>query len=206
MSERVSLETERPATQPASRPRARAAPPAAGVIRLEPHACFACGELNEIGLRLQFHPVPDGCWAELVLPERFEGFEGIAHGGILSTIMDEVMTWSLTARDYWGVTARLSLTFRRPVRIGQRIRAEGWIVEDRRRVVTTAGRVVDVETGVELASAEGTFVTASGTDRRRLRDRYGDLAERRSAAERETAQAAPAGAPATASAGAVERP
>jgi uncharacterized protein (TIGR00369 family) len=206
MSERVSLETERPAAQAASRLRAQAAPLATGILRIEPHACFGCGDLNEIGLRLRMHPMPDGCWTELVVPERFQGFEGVAHGGILATILDEVMHWSLTALDLWAVTARMSITFKRPVAIRQSIRAEGRIVESRRRIVTAAGLIVDVETGVELASAEGTFVTVGETERHRLQERYGDPAERRRAAERETAEAAPAGAPGTASAGAVERP
>jgi uncharacterized protein (TIGR00369 family) len=206
MSERVSLEMEQPAAQAASRPRAQAAPPATGILRIEPHACFGCSDLNEIGLRLQMHPMPDGRWTELAVPERFQGFEGVTHGGILATILDEVMHWSLTALDLWAVTARMSITFKAPVAIGRSIRAEGRIVESRRRIVTAAGRIVDVETGVELASAEGTFVTVGETQRRRLQERYGDPAERRRTAERETAEAAPPGDPATVSAGAVGRP
>jgi uncharacterized protein (TIGR00369 family) len=185
MSERVSLEAERPTAQAAARSRAQAAPPATGILRIEPHACFGCGDLNEIGLRLQFHPMPDGCWTELVVPERFQGFEGATHGGILATILDEAMHWSLTTLDLWAVTARMSITFKRPVVIGQRIRAEGRIVENRRRIVTAAGSIVDIETGVELASAEGTFVTVGETERRRLQERYGHPAESRRKAERE---------------------
>jgi hypothetical protein len=73
--------------------------------------------------------------------------------------------------------------------IGRRIRADGRIVENRRRIVTAAGRIVDVETGVELASAEGTFVAVGETERRRLQERYGNPAERRRAAESEAAGA-----------------
>ena len=63
------------------------------------------------------------------MPRRFEGWEGIIHGGILCTILDEVMAWALVAQDSWGVTARMSIDFRRPVTVGQAIRAEGWIAE-----------------------------------------------------------------------------
>ena len=142
-------------------------------FRIRPHNCFACGELNEIGLHLQLNLEPDRCWTELVMPRRFEGWEGIIHGGILCTVLDEVMAWALVVHDNWGVTARMSIDFRRPVSVGQSIRAEGWIKEARRRIQVTAGRIVDAETGTELATAEATYVAASEARKRELKERYG---------------------------------
>jgi acyl-coenzyme A thioesterase PaaI-like protein len=142
-------------------------------FRLRPHHCFACGELNEIGLHLKLNLEHGKCWTELELPRKFEGWEGIIHGGILCTILDEVMAWSLVAQDNWGVTARMSITFRKPVTVGRAIRAEGWITEDRRRIHVTAGRIVDAETGDELALAEATYVAASENRKRELKRSYG---------------------------------
>ena len=81
------------------------------------------------------------------LERRFEGWDGIAHGGILCTILDEVMAWSLVGEDNWGVTARMSVEFRKPVEVGTPIRAEGWITRSRRRLVDTAARLVDAGDG-----------------------------------------------------------
>jgi uncharacterized protein (TIGR00369 family) len=142
-------------------------------FRIRPHNCFACGELNEIGLHLKLNLEPERCWTELVMPRRFEGWEGIIHGGILCTILDEVMAWALVVHDNWGVTARLSIDFRKPVAVGQSIRAEGWITEARRRIQVTAGRIVDAETGHDLATAEATYVAASEARKRELKERYG---------------------------------
>jgi uncharacterized protein (TIGR00369 family) len=142
-------------------------------FRIRPHHCFACGELNEIGLHLKLHLERGRCWTELEVPRRFEGWEGIIHGGILCTIMDEVMAWALVACDSWGVTARMSIDFRRPVTVGQSIRAEGWITESRRRIQTTAGRILDAETGLELATAEATYVSATESKKRELKALYG---------------------------------
>ena len=138
----------------------------------EPHRCFACGELNEHGLRLQLHATNDGCWAELTLDPRFQGWESVAHGGIVTTLLDEVMAWSVIGRDTWGFTARLNISFRKPVPIGVPIRAEGWVVEDRRRTFRTAGRVIDVATGTVLAEGEGTFVAAPPEQLALLKSRY----------------------------------
>jgi hypothetical protein len=76
----------------------------------------------------------------------------------------------------------MSVEFRRPVAIGQPIRAEGWITSSRRRIVETAGRLVDRATGTELATATGTYVAAGEERKRELQERYGvrtPTAERR---------------------------
>ena len=73
-----------------------------------PHHCFACGTLNTHGLQLDLHIEEGRSWTELRLDERFQGWEAIAHGGIVCTILDEVMAWSLVGADNWGVTARLA--------------------------------------------------------------------------------------------------
>jgi acyl-coenzyme A thioesterase PaaI-like protein len=144
-------------------------------FRIRPHNCFACGELNDAGLHLRLTFAPGRCWTELTLPDRYEGWEGVIHGGIVCTILDEIMGWSLIAQDSWGVTARLNVQFRRPVPVGRPIRAEGWIAESRRRIQTTAGRIVDMVTGEELATAEATYVAASEDRKRELKERYGYL-------------------------------
>ena len=141
-------------------------------VLLTPHNCFACGELNAHGLHLELHAGEGRCWTELELPRRFEGWEGIAHGGIVSTILDEVMAWAIVEQDAWGVTARMTVEFRRPVRVATRIRAEGWVVRARRRVIETAGRIIDLETGAELATAEATYVAAPEERKRELKERY----------------------------------
>jgi uncharacterized protein (TIGR00369 family) len=141
-------------------------------IEVAPHNCFACGELNEHGLHLDLHVEGDRCWTELALPDRFQGWEGIAHGGILCTILDEVMAWSLAATDNWGVTARLNVAFRKPVALGPPFRAEGWVTTVRRRMIETAGRIVDPADGTQLATAVATYVAADAESRRRLQERY----------------------------------
>jgi uncharacterized protein (TIGR00369 family) len=144
----------------------------APTFEFEPHNCFACGTLNEHGLRLELHLGERRSWTELTLDSRFEGWVGIAHGGIVATILDEVMAWSLVAEDNWGVTARMSVEFRRPIQVGSRVRAEGWIVRSRKRIVETAAHIVD-GSGTVLAAAEGTYLAADQTRKRELQARYG---------------------------------
>lgn len=141
-------------------------------VVLDPHHCFACGELNEHGLHLVLHTDEGRCWTDLSLDPRFQGWDGIAHGGIVATILDEVMAWALIDRDAWGVTAKMDVAFRRPVPLGTPIRGEGWVLETRRRLLTTEGRIVDAETGTVMATATATYVAAPAEQREMLRERY----------------------------------
>jgi acyl-coenzyme A thioesterase PaaI-like protein len=138
-----------------------------------PHNCFACGTLNQHGLGLQIHVERGRAWTELELEPQFEGWEGIAHGGILCTILDEVMAWALVGEDNWGVTARMSVDFKKPAPVGTRLRADGWITRSRRRLVETAARIVDAGSGVELATATGTYIAADEERKQELQRRYG---------------------------------
>ena len=130
-------------------------------ITFAPHNCFACGTLNAHGLQLELHAGDDVCWTELTLDRRFEGWEGIAHGGIVCTLLDEVMAWALVDHDLWGVTARMSVEFKRTVPIGRPIRAEGRVAGVRRRLVDAEGVVIEPESGLVLARADGDVLRGS---------------------------------------------
>jgi uncharacterized protein (TIGR00369 family) len=141
-------------------------------IVITPHNCFACGSLNAHGLHLELHAAGERCWTEVTLDRRFEGWEGIAHGGIVATILDEVMAWSLVDHDLWGLTARMSVDFRKPVRIGQPIRGEGRVTGVRRRLVDAEGMLLDAGEGTVLATSHATYVSASEERKRELKARY----------------------------------
>ena len=162
----ASADAKRVSRRPASRD-------VEGAFDFEPHRCFACGELNEQGLHLAIHTDPSGSWTETTLEPRFQGWEAVAHGGIVCTLLDEVMAWAVIGRGTWGVTARLNVTFRRPIPVGRAIRAEGWVVDENRRAHRAEGRVIDAETRDVLATGESTFVAVPPTEVERLKARYG---------------------------------
>jgi acyl-coenzyme A thioesterase PaaI-like protein len=149
--------------------------PGKGVRRFEltPHNCFACGTLNATGMQLAIHVERDRSWTNLVLDRRFQGWDGIAHGGILCTVLDEVMAWALVGQDNWGLTARIAIEFKRPAHVGQELHAEGWVVRARRRLVDARGRIEDATTGEELATGEAIYVAADPSRKRELQERYG---------------------------------
>jgi len=143
-----------------------------GIATMRSHHCFACGDLNVQGLRLPLHLDHGMCWTETTLDPRFAGWEGVAHGGILCAILDEVMAWALIAEDCWGMTARMSVDFRRPVEVGRQIRAEGRFLDRRRRLLRTEGRILDRTSGELLATAQGTYLDAPPGRKDELKRQY----------------------------------
>ena len=142
-------------------------------FEIRDHRCFGCGSLNEHGLRMTLHVEVGAAWSDLTLEPRFEGWAGIAHGGILCTILDEVMAWSLVGQGNWGLTARLAVDFRRPVPLGRPLHADARVARTRRRLVETVGRISDQASGAALATATATYVAADPERTADPQARYG---------------------------------
>ena len=146
----------------------------AKINAIDDHRCFGCGRLNPHGLRLTFFRLADGTgvWAPFTPQRDHEGYAGLTHGGIISTVLDEVMAWSLYDREVWAVTARMSVAFRRPVEVGEPTRAVGAMVADRGRLVEVAGQLLRARDGVVLADAAGTFARVPAAQALAWRERY----------------------------------
>ncbi len=138
------------------------------------HHCFGCGRLNPQGLRLTFYRAveDDGVWARFIPGQVHEGFPGMAHGGIISTLLDEAMAWAISSRGIWAVTGTMTVAYRRPVEIGVPIRASGRLVEDRGRKLALAGELRREGDGLLLAEATATFVRVPEDRARAWQDRY----------------------------------
>jgi uncharacterized protein (TIGR00369 family) len=120
--------------------------------------CFGCGPANPAGLRLEFQLAGDGVVVCLAtIPDRFEGPPGYVHGGIIATILDEVMSKSVRARGLTAMTRHMEIDYLRPVRSGEPIRLEGRLVRSEGRKHWTEARILDAE-GRLLAEGKGLFI------------------------------------------------
>jgi uncharacterized protein (TIGR00369 family) len=90
---------------------------AAANIRNRVHSrCVVCGSANSKGLRLKFDVADDGSVkATFQCNEAFEGYPGVLHGGVISSILDGAMTNCMFARGQATLTAQLTTRFRHPV-------------------------------------------------------------------------------------------
>jgi len=136
------------------------------------HNCFACGGENPIGMRLQIELGDGTARTEWVAAPDFVGWEDKIHGGILATLLDEVMAWAPSSNDAWAVTAEMHLRYRSPANPGERLVAEARVIERKRRIYAVHGEVHG-EDGRLVAEADGRFLGASPSQKRGLKDRYG---------------------------------
>jgi acyl-coenzyme A thioesterase PaaI-like protein len=111
--------------------------------------CFACGERNPIGLKLQFRFEGDDYVTTFEVRPEYQGWAGIAHGGLLATVLDEVMARLLWEKGINAITGRLEVRYHQAVRIGDKPEIRG-------RVTRHSSR--GVETTAEARGADGTVV------------------------------------------------
>lgn len=96
--------------------------------------CFGCGLDNTYGLGMTFYEVESGSvTAEYTVPDHFEGYPGIVHGGIVFTMLDEVLGRVPMVGDHtrFVMTAKVEMRMRKPVPIGEPLQIQGRV--DRRR-------------------------------------------------------------------------
>jgi uncharacterized protein (TIGR00369 family) len=111
--------------------------------------------------------------------DTFTGYTGVVHGGIISTMLDEIMGWSVSLRvNRFTVTGELTVRFSRPLTSGRTYRVDARAVEDKGRYWTAEGEVRDAE-GALYARGQGKFFLLSDDETqkvaRQLTYRPGDL-------------------------------
>ena len=118
--------------------------------------CFVCGLQNPFGLQLRFNMIAPGeVEARYTVPERYQGYPGMVHGGIVAAMLDEV-----AGRVHMGgdpprfmFTARMEIRYRQNVPVGQPLRVVGRALKSKGRMATAAGAIYDQD-GALLAEAD----------------------------------------------------
>jgi uncharacterized protein (TIGR00369 family) len=103
---------------------------------------------------------PDGrATGRATLGKPHEGPPGLVHGGVVATLLDHVLARAVRAAGRGGLTATLTVTFRRPVQLGVPLLATAELTgQDGRRTTASARLVAEDDPGTTLAEAEGLFV------------------------------------------------
>jgi acyl-coenzyme A thioesterase PaaI-like protein len=130
-----------------------------------PHSanCLVCGRSNPHGLKLRLHVATDSgmVFTQVTPGPHHVGFEGLVHGGLLATVLDEAMTWAATWKNkrfcYCG---ELTTRFRSSLRPGQMLRVEALVEFSRPKLVEVAGKIFD-HTGRLAATSSGKYVPTS---------------------------------------------
>lgn len=122
--------------------------------------CFICGVSNPVGLKVRFYSVgDDSIEARVTFSEFYQSYPGIVHGGIVATVLDELIGRSMLAKDPNALmyTATFNLKYRQSVPLETEILFRGRILKDRGRIAQVQGEAV-LPDGTVAVEAEATCV------------------------------------------------
>lgn len=136
------------------------------------HHCFACGGTNPIGMGLHIELGDATASTTWTAGDDYVGWSDKLHGGIVATLLDEVMAWACSSYDAWAVTAEMTVRYRSPASPGERLSAVGRVVSRRRRIYEVTGEVTGGD-GRVVAEGSGRYLGAAPTQKADLKARYG---------------------------------
>jgi acyl-coenzyme A thioesterase PaaI-like protein len=120
--------------------------------------CFGCGDDNEDGLRMRFEPTEHGSVCEFEVPDRFQSWRGMIHGGVVALMLDEALGWAAWHAGRPGLTGRLEVRYRRPLKLGERVRVVGRVDRVRRSLVYASATIEGIAAGDRVAEATATLM------------------------------------------------
>jgi uncharacterized protein (TIGR00369 family) len=132
-------------------------------LRSESNGCFVCGPANPIGLKIQFRLDDDVCRSEFTARPEHAGYEGVTHGGIVFSLLDDVMANWLWLKGIRCMTAKADIRYRGELPIGVPVRLEGRCQRQKGRLAVMEGKVIRQDDETVVAEATGSFMTRSGS-------------------------------------------
>lgn len=132
-----------------------------------PHtrSCFVCGESNSHGLKLRFET--DGREVRTRFTPHAEhiGFKGVTHGGLLATVLDEVMVWAVAvATRRFAYCAEMTVRFHQPSQSDVELLVVAELVENRRNKLFAAKAELRTADGAVVAAATGKYLPIPADD------------------------------------------
>lgn len=106
--------------------------------------CFACGLENPFGLHLHFYDNGhDEVTSDFTITPNHQGYPGIAQGGIVAAILDEVGGRTMMIGDPMRLfmTAKMEIKYRQPVPVGVPLRAVGRLIKLKARLATARAEI-----------------------------------------------------------------
>ena len=117
---------------------------------MEYNGCYVCGRDNPRGMKLTLVQEEDGAvGATFYADECYQGWPGIVHGGVISSLLDEATAYVTLHLGLMCVTAEMNVSFLRPLRVGETVRVRAHAVRAARRLVEVASSIVAADGAVK---------------------------------------------------------
>ena len=117
--------------------------------------CFGCGQDNPIGLKLHFIRESETVRAEFTPGKIYQGWPGVVHGGIITSMLDEAMSHAAYFTGMNCITAKIEIHFRQPARVEETLIITARITRNTRKIIQSEARVT-LNDGTIIAEGIGT--------------------------------------------------
>jgi acyl-coenzyme A thioesterase PaaI-like protein len=128
-------------------------------LESESNECFVCGPGNPIGLKLRFELDGEVCRAQFTADSRHVGYRDVTHGGIVFSLLDDVMANWLWLQGVQCFTAKAEVRYRAQLPVGVPVRLEGHCVKRKGRLAMMEGKVIRLDNEEMVAESSGSFMT-----------------------------------------------
>ncbi len=115
--------------------------------------CFVCGENNPKGLHIKIFYEGEIVKTRYTFPPEYQGWKGIIHGGLISTLLDEMMAYA-AGKEFPTVTIHLNVTFRHALHPGEEVEVAGWVKDRNNRKVEAEAVMKRLADDKVIATAE----------------------------------------------------
>ena len=122
--------------------------------------CFVCGPGNPIGLGVTFELDGDVCRGEFTPRPEHMGYDQVTHGGIVFSLLDDVMANWVWLRGERCFTARAEIRYRSELPVGTPIRLEGRCLKRKGRLAQMESRLIRKSDDYVVADASGACMIA----------------------------------------------
>ena len=128
-------------------------------LQSDANNCFVCGTQNPIGLKLNFTIDSDDiCRSQFTPAENHCGYDGVTHGGIIFSALDDVMANWLFLKGLKAFTAKCEIRYRDALPIGTPTRLEGHCLKQKARLTQMRGLLIREDTNEIVSEADGSFM------------------------------------------------
>jgi acyl-coenzyme A thioesterase PaaI-like protein len=137
----------------------------------EGYNCFGCSPHNECGLQMQFFEEGDEIISIWEPKDHFQGYGHILHGGIQTTLLDEIASWVVFAKlKTGGVTSKIETQFKKPVYTNKgKITLKARLHEMKRNIARIYTSLYDSENNLCSEGFVDYFTFSEEVSRKRLR-------------------------------------
>jgi acyl-coenzyme A thioesterase PaaI-like protein len=132
-------------------------------LRSEANNCFVCSPTNPIGLHLEYRIENDICLSEFTPGANHCGYDNVTHGGIIFSVLDDVMANWVFLKGIKAFTAKCELRYKGELPIGTRVRLEGECIKQRGRLTVMKGTMTREDNNKVVAECEASFMQAVET-------------------------------------------